>query len=203
MIPNKEDHVCLLKRSLYGLKQSPRQWYKRFDAFMLEHDFLMSQYDSCVYFKQLLDGSFMYLLIYVDDMLIVGKDMYKINKIKAQLSGEFEIKDLGAAKKILGIEIRKNREVGQLYLSQKNYFERVLKRFGMQDAKLVSIPLVTHFKLSAELSPQIEQETEYVSHVPYASAVGSLMYGMVCTRPNISYVVSVVSRYMGNSGNAH
>lgn len=129
MILEKEDHVCLLKRSLYGLKQSPRQWYKRFDAFMLEHDFLRSQYDSCIYFKKLPDDSFVYLLIYVDDMLIVGKDMSEINKIKAQLSGEFEMKDLGAANKILVIEIRKDREAGKLYLSQKNYFERVLEHF--------------------------------------------------------------------------
>ena len=114
VIPKKEDHVYLLKRSLYGLKQSPRQWYKRFDAFMLKHDFLRSQYNSCVYFKQLPNGSFMYLPIYVDDMLIAGKDISEIKKIKAQLSGEFEMKDLGAAKKILGMEIRRDREIEKL-----------------------------------------------------------------------------------------
>lgn len=153
MIPEKEDHVCLLKRSLYRLKQSPRQWYKRFNAFMIEHDFLRSQYDSCVYFKQLSDGSFVYLLIYIDDMLIVGRDMSKINKIKAQLSGEFEMKDLGAANKILGMEIHRDREAEKLYLSQKNYFERVLEHFGLQEAKPVSTPLASHFKLSTELLP--------------------------------------------------
>ena len=98
----------------------------------------------------------MYLLIYVDDMLIAGKDMSEINKIKAQLSGEFKMKDLGAAKKILGMEICRDREAGKLYLSQKNYFERVLECFGMQDAKPVSTPLASHFKLLVELSPQTE-----------------------------------------------
>lgn len=82
MIPEK-DHVCLLKRSLYGLKQSPTQWYKRFDVFMIKHDFLRIQYDSCVYFKQIPNDSFVYLFIYVDDMFIVAKDMFAINKIKA------------------------------------------------------------------------------------------------------------------------
>ena len=93
-ISGKEDHVCLLKKSLYGLKQSPRQWYKRFDTFMLSQDYSRSEHDSCVYFRKLSDGSFIYLLLYVDDMLIAAKNMSKINRLKKQLSGEFEMKDL-------------------------------------------------------------------------------------------------------------
>lgn len=73
----------------------------------------------------------------------------------------------------------------------------------MHDTKPINTPLASHFKLSTELSPQTEYEREYMSHVPYASIIGSLMYGMVYTHPDISYVVSVVSRYMGNPGNAH
>ncbi|KAG8487854.1 hypothetical protein CXB51_018699 [Gossypium anomalum] len=73
-VSEKEDYVCLLKKSLYGLKQSPRQWYKRFDSFMTSHDFKRSSFDSCVYFKKNSDGSFVYLLLYVDSMLIAAKD---------------------------------------------------------------------------------------------------------------------------------
>ncbi|KAG8490763.1 hypothetical protein CXB51_013984 [Gossypium anomalum] len=73
-VSEKEDYVCLLKKSLYGLKQSPRQWYKRFDSFMTSHDFKRSSFDSCVYFKKNSDGSFVYLLLYVDDILIAAKD---------------------------------------------------------------------------------------------------------------------------------
>ena len=114
----KPDHICLLKKSLYGLKQSPRQWYKRFDAFMISHDFIQNQYDSCVYFKTLSDGSFIYLLLYVDDMLIAAKNRAEINKLKQLLNSEFEMKDLGAAKKILGMEIWRDRDAGLLYVSQ-------------------------------------------------------------------------------------
>ena len=200
---SKEDHVCLLKKSLYGLKQSPRQWYKRFDNFMLENAYSRSEYDSCVYYKKLADGSFIYLLLYVDDMLIACKNMSEINRLKAQLSSEFEMKNLGAAKKILGMEIHRDRKVGTLFLSQKTYIEKLLERFGMQDANSVSTPLAAHFKLSTALSPQTEEEVERMSRVPYASAVGSLMYAMVCTRPDISQAVSVVSRYMANPGKVH
>ena len=92
VIPEKEHLVCKLKKSLYGLKQSPRQWYKRFDSFMLSHGFKQSNYDSCVYLK-IINGSVIYLLLYVDDMLIAAKDKSKIAKLKAQLSKEFEMKD--------------------------------------------------------------------------------------------------------------
>ena len=78
----KEDYVCLLKKFLYSLKQSPRQWYKRFDSFMTSHDFKRSSLDSCVYFKKNSDGSFVYLLFYVDGMLIVVKDKGEIRKVK-------------------------------------------------------------------------------------------------------------------------
>ncbi|XP_077221004.1 uncharacterized protein LOC143854779 [Tasmannia lanceolata] len=105
-VEGKEDHVCKLKKSLYGLEQSPRQWYKRFDHFMIGQGFHKSEYDSCVYFKNLGNGSIIILILYVDDMLIAAKSMLEINKLKAKLSKEFEIKDLVIARKILGMEIR-------------------------------------------------------------------------------------------------
>ncbi|KAG8484978.1 hypothetical protein CXB51_021839 [Gossypium anomalum] len=174
-VSEKEDYVCLLKKSLYGLKQSPRQWYKRFDSFMTSHDFKSNSFDSCVYFKKNCDGSFMYLLLYVDDMLIAAKDKGEIRKVKTQLSEEFEMKDLRLAKKILGMEILRYRKASKLYLCQKGYIEKVLCRFNMQNAKPVSTPLAAHFKLSPILSPQSNDEIKYMSHVPYFSVVGSLV----------------------------
>ena len=202
VVPGKENLVCRLKKSLYGLKQSPRQWYKRFDSFMLSQKFRRSNYDSCVYLK-VVDGSAIYLLLYVDDMLIAAKDKSEIAKLKAQLSSEFEMKDLGAAKKILGMEITRERHSGKLYLSQKGYIEKVLRRFNMHDAKPVSTPLAAHFRLSSDLCPQSDYDIEYMSRVPYSSAVGSLMYAMVCSRPDLSHALSVVSRYMANPGKEH
>ena len=112
----KEDYVFLLKRSLYGLKLSPRQWYKRFDSFIISHDFKRSSFDSCVYFKRCNDESLLYLLLYVDDMLIATKSKEEIRIVKAHLNNEFEMKDLGAAKKILGMEIMRDRVAGVINL---------------------------------------------------------------------------------------
>ena len=137
-------------------------------------------------------------------MLIAAKSQTEIDKLKAQLSAEFEMKDLGEAKKILGMEINRDRESGKLWLTQKQYLKKVLQRFGIHvNTKAVSTPLAPHMKLSNLLSPTTDEERAYMAKVPYASAVGSLMYAMVCTRPDISQAVSVVSRYMHDPGEGH
>ncbi|PKI48038.1 hypothetical protein CRG98_031555 [Punica granatum] len=99
LVPGKEDHVYLLKKSLYELKQSLRQWYKKFYSFMCNNGFSINKYDFCVHVKKLQDGSYIYLLLYVDDMLIAAKNRDEINMLKSRLNVEFEMKDLGAAKK--------------------------------------------------------------------------------------------------------
>uniref|UniRef100_A0A3Q7HPF2 Reverse transcriptase Ty1/copia-type domain-containing protein n=1 Tax=Solanum lycopersicum TaxID=4081 RepID=A0A3Q7HPF2_SOLLC len=106
-------------------------------------------------------------------MLIAAKKKYDIQKLKGLLSAEFEMKDLGAARKILGMKIIRDRERRKLFLSQRSYIQKS------------------------------EEEKEYMSRVPYASAVGSLMYAMVCTRPDLAHAVSVVSRFMGQPGKEH
>ena len=118
-VPSKENYVCKLKKSLYCLKQSPRQWYKRFDSFILLHGFKRSEYDSCVYIK-IVDGSHIYLLLYVDDILITAKSRLEITTLKKLLSSEFDMNDLGVAKKILGMEITRDRKSSLLFLSQHN-----------------------------------------------------------------------------------
>jgi hypothetical protein len=202
VVPRKEDYVCRLKKSRYGLKQSPRQWYKRFDSFMISNDFQRLQYDRCVYLK-FINGSPTYLLLYVDDMFIATKSMKEIAALKAQLSHEFDMKDLAAAKKILGMEIIKDRKYELLYLSKNNYIEKVLHRFNMHNAKPVSTPLAPHFKLSAKQCAEFDDDLEYMSKVSYSSVVGSLMYAMVCSHPNLSHAMIVVSRYMINPGREH
>ena len=93
----KENKMCLLKKSFYRIKQFVKQWYKQFDSFMIKAKYNRCEYDSCVYFKQSDDPT--YLLLYVDDMLIAVKNKTHVQKLKAQLKKEFDIKDLGETKK--------------------------------------------------------------------------------------------------------
>lgn len=113
-----EDKVSLLKRSLYGLKQSPRQWYKRFDTFILKNGFKRCEYDGCVYLKKTEHGAIVYLLLYVDDMLIACSNKGEIEKVKVMLASEFEMKNKGAASKILGCRSQRT-ELREPYSSTK------------------------------------------------------------------------------------
>lgn len=101
----KENLFCKFKRSLYGLKQSPRQWYWHFDFFVVQIGYMWSEYDSCIYFRDLDNGSFILLMLYVEDMLIGTKNIKDINDLKSKLNEESDMKDLGATKRILGMEI--------------------------------------------------------------------------------------------------
>ena len=109
--------MCLLQRSLYALKQSPRQWYLRFDTFIQSLGFLRCEHDPCVYVKDMDTKNALYLLLYVDDMLIASKSMKAMTGLKRTLSDEFEMKDMGPALKILGMEICRNRSKEKLHLS--------------------------------------------------------------------------------------
>ena len=116
--------------------------------------------------------------------------------LKIKLAKSFVMKDLGAVMQILGMRITRDRKNRKLTLSQGEYIEKVLQRFIMQNEKQVSTPLTSHFKLSKEMCPKMQEDINYMSKVPYSSMVGSLMYAMVCTRPDIAHAVEVVSRYM-------
>ena len=113
------------------------------------------------------------------------------------------MKDLGAAKQILGMIIIRDKANGTLKLSQSEYVKKVLRRFNMNKAKSVSTPLGSHFKLSKEQSPKTKEERDHMSKMPYASAIGSLMYAMVCTRSDIAHAVGVVSKFMNRPGKQH
>jgi len=134
----------------------------------------------------------------VDDMLIVGHDKNNINRLKKYLGSKFTMKDLGLAQQILGMQIMGDRKNKRLWLSQEKYIKKVFDRFNMKDAKPVVTPLAAHFKLSTELCPSNDKEKEEMSKIPYASAIGSLMYAMVFTRPDIAHSVGVVSRFLAN-----
>nr|XP_048331295.1 protein TRANSPARENT TESTA 1-like [Ziziphus jujuba var. spinosa] len=105
--------------------------------FMLGIGFKRSTFDLCVYYKELSNGEFIYLLLYVDDMLIACKHMDEIDNLKKLMSSKFEMKDLGEAKKILGINIFRDKENWEIFVSQMKYIEKVLERFNMGSAHLM------------------------------------------------------------------
>ena len=200
----KGEYGCKLKKSLYELKQFPRQWFKHFDSFIRDKRYTQSHYDPCVCYNKLPSGKYIYLLLYMDNLLFTSKSRSAIDKLKKDLSFEFEMKDLGERKKVLGMEIKRGRKGGKVSLTQKRYLKKVLLKFNINDdTKFVSTSLAPHFKLKAIVSHTIVEEREYITHVPYANIIGSLMYAMVCTRPDLSQAVSMVSRYIHDPERGH
>ena len=167
---------------------------------MKDQGFSRSEHDICVYTKEVSRGDHLYLLLYVDDMLIAAKKMTDIKILKDQLSNTFEMKDLGAARCILSMDIIRDRKNGSLRLSQSVYLKKVVDNFRMSAAKSTETPIGAHFKLSA-----VKDESECVDTevTPYCSAVGSIMYAMVGTRPDLAHGIGLVSRYMSKPGKLH
>ena len=202
-VKGKEHMICKLKKSMYSLKQASRQWYKKFDSFMVGHGYTRTNADHCVYVRKFPNGKFVILLLYVDDMLIVGQDAGVIGNLQKDLFKSFDLKDLGLARQILGMQILHDRKAKKLWLSQEKYIKRVLERFNMKHARLVSTPLGAHFKLRKKSCSSSKKEKKDIASTIYFLAVGSLIYAMVCTRPYIAHVVGVVSRFMVNPGKDH
>ena len=92
---DKENLICRFKKNLYGLKQVTRQWYKKFDFFIIDHGYNRTTSDHYVFVKRSNDDDFIIILLYVDDMLIVGHDIKRIQSFKVELSKFFIMKDLG------------------------------------------------------------------------------------------------------------
>nr|GEV11308.1 retrotransposon protein, putative, Ty1-copia subclass [Tanacetum cinerariifolium] len=146
-----------------------------------------SSYDSCVYYRSYALGEYIYLLLYADDMLIACKRKDVIGSTKSLLKKEFHIKELREVKKILGMEVIKDQSRKILRVSQSGYVSKILNNFRIDNGKSVKMPLGRHFKLSLKDYPVRDCDVKRMSKVPYANAVGSLMYLMVCTRLDISY----------------
>ncbi|KAL0430813.1 UNVERIFIED_CONTAM: Retrovirus-related Pol polyprotein from transposon TNT 1-94 [Sesamum radiatum] len=171
----EEQIVCHLQRSIYGLKQAFRSWNARFDEVIWGYDFIKNDYDPFIY-KKISGSSVAYLVLYVDDILLIGNDVKMLGDIKVWLSTQFSMKDMGEASYILGIKIYWDRSRRMLGLTQSSYFKKVLKRFKMEHSKQGLLPMRQGIMLSKKQSPKTDEELKRMSDIPYASAVGSIQY---------------------------
>jgi hypothetical protein len=174
-----------MRRSIYGLKQSARAWNKKLDGVLGKIGFISSKADPCLYIK-MIGGKPMYLLIYVDDIVVAFDDRKAIGDVFAKLSTEFEVVALGDVQLFLGLEVERNLD-GTFTITQRGYIDRTLRRFGMDLAKGSSYPLDPGYMKLAE-SPRL------ASNEVYRQLIGSLLYLAVNTRPDIAASTSILSR---------
>ncbi|RVW74424.1 Retrovirus-related Pol polyprotein from transposon RE1 [Vitis vinifera] len=186
--------VCRLRRSLYGLKQSPRAWFSRFSSVVQEFGMLRSTADHSVFYHHNSLGQCIYLVVYVDDIVITGSDQDGIQKLKQHLFTHFQTKDLGKLKYFLGIEIAQSSS--GVVLSQRKYALDILEETGMLDCKPVDTPMDPNVKLVPGQGEPLGDPGRY------RRLVGKLNY-LTITRPDISFPVSVVSQFLQSPCDSH
>ena len=201
VLEGNEGKVMRLLKCLYGLKQSPRQWNICIDTALKHLGFVRLKSDVGIYVKGEGEEA-VYIALYVDDLFMVGMKLTNIEVVKQGLGKEFKMKDLGEARFLLGIEIRRQKN-GDVFLVQEKYARDVLSRFNMEGCKSVSTPLELGSHLDSSQQPTSDIEVEQMINIPYRSAIGSLMYLSTCTRPDISAAVSELSKFSQNPGAAH
>jgi len=181
------DVVCRLLKSLYGLKQAPRAWAKTLRSFLQGFDLVRLESDHCIFINR---NTNIIIAIYVDDLLLVGPTAESIQDLKDELSRRFKMTDMGLAEHYLGIEI--SQQPGKITLTQSAFTTEILERFGM----LESNPAPTPMEPGAQLD--LKDAGEPLNNdgkERYQQGVGSLIYLMLGTRPDIGFAVAILSRF--------
>ena len=192
--------VLLLKKSLYGLKQSPRNFNIELNSTIVKMGFTRCTADACIYLKNI-NGKDIYIAVYVDDIIIACTDVDIINDIKGQLARTYKVKDMGEMDWYLGMRYTRNKNTGVITLDQSKYADDVLKKFkGLyKTSPYNSTPMEENLKLSpwkegyeANLSARCQEQ---IKNYPYRQVVGSLLYLAIWTRPDITYAVHLVAKH--------
>jgi len=195
--PGFEDgsnRVCKLKKALYGLRESPRAWYECFDDYIQKLGFKRSNNDYCLYIGTRKNEN-IFVILFVDDLLICGRDKKKIDEIKIDLSTRFYMKDLGKVEMYLGIRINYDDKVGKMTMDQSNYIESLATKYDIESAKLYQTPM--------EQNLSIEPSQLVPEYIKYRNLIGALLYISTSTRLDISYSVNYLSRFQNMYDETH
>jgi len=191
----RNSFVWRLNHALYGLKQASREWYKKVCIELESLGFTRSMSDHGVFIKND-NRTLVIVAVYVDDFLIFSSKLDTIQHTKFELSSHFDMKDLGDAKWILQMEVTQSDDRKKVTLSQSQYIEDILERHGMANCHPVKTPMESGLSLPVLTEPEVDVTI-------YQQLIGSLMYAMVCTHPDISYVVGIVAHHVTAPGHIH
>ena len=186
--PDGTKLFCNLNKSIYGLKQSGRMWNHSLHDFLCSLNFVRSELEYCLYSK-VIGKIVLKILVFVDDILIISNDMQAIENVKHNLKEKYKMSDLGLLKWFLGINFSIVDNV--ITMSQSQYLYKLLEKYGMENSKPVSTP--------CEKIDFAENDDDNLSHISldeYRSVVGSLVYATICTRPDLSWILSKLSQYL-------
>ena len=183
--------MCHLHKSFYGLRQAPRALHARLKTELESINFTASEADPGLYTANLKDGK-VFILVYMDDILVVGKTMDSINHVKSRLEGVFDVRDLGEASYFLSINIIRDRPSRYLQINQQRITTQLVEKYGLQEGKIKTVPMSPDIKLVQATEDNLLDKELF----KYSELVGSLLYLAVCTRPDITFAVGVLARHM-------
>ena len=192
----QEHLVCRLRKSINGLKQSPRCWNQALDSQLKLMGFTQSVSDPCIYTSTTESDGLFILAVYVDDLLLAGTSQQKIAQVKADLGKRFQLKDMGELHYFLGVSVQQRAE--GIWIGQPAYTQAVVKRFGMEHYKPANTPVTPGTKLL-----KATEQSEIVDATLYQSVVGSLLHLSGWTRPDIAFAVSNVARICSSPTKEH
>jgi hypothetical protein len=202
-IADRTRYVLRLRKTIYGLRQSSRKWYEALATTLAQVGFFPLEKDHAVFVNRS-HPHITILAIHVDDTTITGSSPRLVKYFQHEIGKQYKITLLGPIHWLLGIEIIRDRAKRTISLAQHSQVQSVLHRFKMDDCKPLSMPMDPHIQLSSAQSPadgSVEQQE--MRQMPYREGVGSLMWLSIATRPDISFVVGILSRYLHNPGYAH
>ena len=199
VVRGKEGHVCLLKKALYGLKQASRQWNAKIHQSLIDLGFDRTYSDAGVYVYRRQGGDHVTIVVlYVDDLLIFGDKVGQVTHVKNTLKRQYKMTDLGPVQCFLGLRIRRERSTRTIDIDQEEYIQAVLERFSMADCKPARTPLPAGVVLA-----NVDKPASDDSRQRYQSLIGSVLYAMLATHPDIVFAVTRLSKYNSNPSNAH
>jgi hypothetical protein len=200
--PKHARKICKLQKFIYVLRQASQSWNLCFDEAVKEFGFMKNVKEPCVY-KKVSGSTVAFLVLYVDDILLIRNDIPMMEAIKSSLRKSFSMKNLGEVAYILGIKIYRDRSKRLIGLSEDAYIDRILNRFNLPDSKKGFLPMSHGITYSKKQCPMDPDEQERMRVIPYASAIGCIIYAMICARLDVSYALSATSRYQLNCGETH
>ena len=188
VVSGKENLVCKLKKSMYGLKQSPKCWNSVLDTFLKSIGFVITGGDPCLYCIRRRDV----FIAHVDDIVLAGKNDEEMLAVKQAIGQQFHIKDKGELHYFLGVKVVCDFKTGYVWIGQQSYIQTILRKYCMEDCKTIQTPVDSCTKLIKG-----GESDTYVDQRMYQSAVGSLLYLSLATRSDITYAVSNAARFCG------
>jgi Reverse transcriptase (RNA-dependent DNA polymerase)/gag-polypeptide of LTR copia-type/GAG-pre-integrase domain/Integrase core domain len=195
------EYVCKLKKSLYGLKQSARQWNKKLHSTLTTLGYKRLESDRSIY-VYVKDGMLVIIPVFIDDITLASNSKDKIDTTIKELEGHFKLRNLGPTSWLLGMKITRDLSNHSISLSQQQYITDILKEYGFADCNPISTPMDPGLTLQKTQSLS-DEDKEFMSKVPYLSAVGSLTYLAQCTRPDIAFAVGTLAKYNSNPSPIH